>query len=211
MLLFRESIRGFFYAIEAKAERVLITMPWIRLRRHYRFFFRQFISPDMMIFQEDMVQGKGQRLQGFLPDSRFQFTFPDDDGMPSHLCQPMQHLMVPFPVSPDFIHPEPGVRFRYHIIFTPLMSVPEASIHQNTGTILPQHNIRFSRQPWMIEPISESPSPQELPDKNLRFGILAPDCCHIVVALLYGHSIWHTLYLLFARGVLVYYLIPLLP
>ena len=210
MLLFRIH-QGIFYAIKEKAERVLITMPWIRLRHHCRFFFRQFISSDMMIFQEDMVQGKGQGFQGLLPDSRFQFTFPDDDGMPSHLCQPMQHLMVPLPVSPDFLHPEPGIRFRNHVILASLMSMPEASIHQNTGTILPEHNIRFSRQPWMIEPISESPSPQELPDKNLRFGILAPDCRHVIVALFYGHSIWHTLYLLFARGVLVYSLIPLLP
>ena len=195
MLLFRESIRGFFM-LSKKAERVLFTMPWIRLRHHCRFFFRQFISPDMMIFQEDMVEGKGQGLQGFLPDCRFQFTFPDDDGMPSHFCQPMQHLMVSLPVSPDFILPELGIRFRNHVILASLMSMPEASIHQNAGAILPQHNIRFSRQPWMIEPIPESPSPQELPDKDLRFGILAPDCRHIIVALFYGHFIWHTLYLL---------------
>ena len=196
MLLFRESIRGFFCTIEEKAKRILIPMPWIRLRRHCRLFFRQFISPDMMIFQEDMVEGKGQGLQGLLPDCWFQFTFPDNNGMPSHFCQPKQHLMVPFPVSPDFLHPEPGIRFRNHVILASLMSMPEASIHQNAGAILSQHNIRFSRQPWMIEPIPESPSPQELPDKHLRFGILAPDCRHIMVALLYGHFIWHTLYLL---------------
>lgn len=211
MLLFRESIRGFFMLSKKERERGLFTMPWIRLRHHCRFFFRQFISPDMMIFQEDMVQRKGKRLQGLLPDSRFQFTFPDDDGMPSHFCQPMQHLMVPLPVSPDLILPELGIRFRHHIILASFMSMPEASIHQNAGTILSEHNIRFSRQPWMIEPIPESPSPQELPDKNLRFGILALDCRHVMVALFYGHSIWHTLYLLFARGVLVYYSIPLLP
>ena len=143
-----------------------------------------------------MVQRKGQRFQGFLPDSRLQFAFPDDNGMPSHFSQPMQHFMVPLPVSPDLLHPEPGIRFRYHIILAPFMSVPEASVHQNAGAILPQHNIRFSRQPWMIEPISESPSPQKFPDKNLRFGILASDCRHIVVALFYGHFIWHTLNLL---------------
>lgn len=120
-------------------------MPWFRLCHHCRFFFRQFISPNMMIFQEDMVQRKGQGLQGFLPDSRLQFAFPYHDSMPSHFCQPVQHLMVPLPVPPDFIHPEPGVRFRHHIIFAPLMSVPEASVHQNTGAIFPQHNIRFSR------------------------------------------------------------------
>ena len=131
-------------------------MPWFRLRHHCRLFFRQFIPPDMMIFQEDMVQRKGKRLQRLLPDSRFQFAFPYHDSMPSHFCQPMQHLMVPFPVPPDFILPELGIRFRNHIILASLMSMPEAAIHQNTGTILPQHNIRFSRQPWMIEPIPES-------------------------------------------------------
>ena len=150
----------------------------------------------MMIFQEDMVQRKSQGFQSFLPDSRLQFAFPYHDGMPSHFSQPVQHLMVPLPVPPDLLHPEPSVRFRHHIIFAPLVSMPEASIHKNAGTILPEHDVRFSRQPRMIEPIPESPTPQKFPDKNLRFGILALNCRHIVVALLYGHFIWHTLYLL---------------
>ena len=107
--------------------------------------------------------------------------------------QPVQHLMVPLPVPPDLLHPEPGVRFRHHIILASLMSVPEASVHQNTGAILPEHNIRFSRQPWMIEPIPESPTPQKFPDKNLRFGIPALDCRHIVMALFYGQAVRHTL------------------
>ena len=145
----------------------------------------------MMIFQEDMVKGKSQRLQGLLPDSRFQFAFPYHDGMPSHFCQPMQHLMVPFLIPPDFILPELGIRFRNHVILASLMSVPEASVHQNTGAIFPQHDVRLARQPRMIEPIPESPSPQELPDKNLRFSILASDCRHVVVALFYGQTVRH--------------------
>ena len=166
-------------------------MPWFRLRYHCRLFFRQFIPPDMMIFQEDMVQRKGQGFQSFLPDSRLQFAFPYHDGMPSHFSQPVQHLMVPFPVSPDLLHPEPGVRFRHHIILASFMSMPEAPIHQNAGTILSEHDIRFSRQPWMIEPIPESPTPQKFPDKNLRFGIPAPYCRHIVMALFYGQTVRH--------------------
>ena len=171
--------------------RVLIPMPWFRLRHHCRFFFRQFISPDMMIFQEDMVQRKSQGFQSFLPDSRLQFAFPYHDGMPSHFSQPVQHLMIPLPVPPDLLHPEPGVRFRHHIIFAPFMSMPEASVHQNTGAIFPQHDVRLARQPWMIEPIPESPTPQELPDKNLRFSILASDCRHVIVALFYGQTVRH--------------------
>ncbi len=71
------------------------------------------------------------------------------------------------------------------------MSVPEAPVHQNTGAILPQHDVRLARQPWMIEPIPESPTPQKFPDKNLRFGIPAPYCRHIVVALFYGQTVRH--------------------
>ena len=50
------------------------------------------------------------------------------------------------------------------------MSVPEAPVHQNTGAIFPQHDVRLARQPRVIEPIPESPTPQKFPDKNLRFG-----------------------------------------
>ena len=132
-----------------------------------------------------MVQRKGERLQRLLPYRRLQFTFPYHDGMPSHFSQPVQHLMVPLPVPPDLLHPEPGVRFRHHIIFAPLMSVPEAPVHQNTGAIFPQHDVRLARQPRMIESIPESPTPQKFPDKNLRFGIpaplLPPYCCGAVL------------------------------
>ena len=186
----------------AKLElRVHLKIPWnpslflssfrLRLRHHFRLFFRQFISSDMMIFQIDMVQRKGERLQRLLPYRRLQFAFPYHDGMPSHFSQPVQHLMVPLPVPPDFIHPEPGVRFRHHIIFAPLMSVPEASVHQNTGAIFPQHDVRLARQPRMIEPIPESPTPQKFSDKNLRFGIPASYCRHIVMALFYGQTVRH--------------------
>ena len=181
-----ESLANCFSELANCFRQLLITMPWFRLRHHFRHFFRQFISSDMMIFQIDMVQRKGERLQRLLPYRRLQFTFPYHDGMPSHFSQPVQHLMVPLPVPSDLLHPEPGVRFRHHIIFAPLMSVPEAPVHQNTGAIFPQHDVRLARQPRVIEPIPESPTPQKFPDKNLRLGIPAPYCRHIVMALFYG-------------------------
>ena len=54
-------------------------MPWIRLRHHCRFFFRQLIFSYMMIFQKDMVESEGKRFQGLFPDGRFQFAFPYHD------------------------------------------------------------------------------------------------------------------------------------
>ena len=168
-------------------------MPWFRLRHHCRFFFRQFISSDMMIFQEDMVQRKGQRLQGLLPDSRLQFAFPDNDGMPSHFCQPMQHLMVPFPVPPDFILPELGIRFRHHIIPAPFMSMPEASVYKDDRTILAQYYIRMTRQTRVVESIAEPSAEKELPHHYLRLGIPPAYRSHTTMALLLGQFVCHYL------------------
>jgi hypothetical protein len=66
------------------------------------------------------------------------------------------------------------------------MSVPEASVHEDAGAVFAQHDVRFSWQAWMIEPVSESVRPQEFPDKDFRLGVLAFDCRHVVVTLLYG-------------------------
>ena len=136
-----------------------------------------------------MIKGKGKRFQGLFPDGRFQFAFPNDDSMPSHFCQPMQHLMVPFLIPMNLILPELGVRFRHNIVFASFMSVPEASVHEDAGAVFAQHDVRFSWQAWMVEPVSESVRPQVFPDKDFRLGVLAFNCRHVVVALLYGQAV----------------------
>ena len=136
-----------------------------------------------------MVESEGKRFQGLFPDGRFQFAFPNDDSMPSHFCQPMQHLMVPFLIPMNLILPELGVRFRHNVVFASLMSMPKASVHEDAGTVFAQHDVWFSWQAWMVEPVSESVRPQEFPDKDFRLGVLAFDCRHVVVALLYGQSV----------------------
>ena len=62
-----ESLANCFSELANCFRQLLITMPWFRLRHHFRHFFRQFISSDMMIFQIDMVQRKGERLPVLYP------------------------------------------------------------------------------------------------------------------------------------------------
>ena len=162
-----------------------------RLRRHSRVFLWQFIKPDAAVLQENMVESEGKRFQGLFPDGRFQFAFPYHDRVPAHFSQFVHYLKIPFLIALDFIQPEPGIRFRHNVVFASFMSVPEASVHEDAGAVFTQHDVWFSWQAWMVEPVSESMRPQEFPDKDFRLGVLAPYCRHIVVTLLYGQTVRH--------------------
>jgi len=65
-----------------------------------------------------------------------------------------------------------------------VVSMPEAAVYEDTRPVLPHHNIRLPRQPWMIQSIAESMSPQPTTHHHLRLRVLAVDGSHISVALL---------------------------
>ena len=64
------------------------------------------------------------------------------------------------------------------------MSMPEAAVHENARSVFPQYQVWMSWQPLMIEPVSESPTPQSLAHNHFRLRILRPDRRHVVVPLL---------------------------
>lgn len=69
------------------------------------------------------------------------------------------------------------------------MTMPEATIHEDARMVFAQYDVWVSRQAWMVEPVSESVRPQVFPDKDFRLGVLAFNCRHVVVALLYGQAV----------------------
>lgn len=136
-----------------------------------------------------MVESEGKRFQGSFPDGRFQFAFPYHDRVPAHFCQFVHYLKIPLLIAQNLILPELGVRFRHNVVFASFVSVPEASVHEDAGAVFAQHDVRFSWQAWMVEPVSESVRPQVFPDKDFRLGVLAFNCRHVVVALLYSQAV----------------------
>ena len=70
-----------------------------------------------------------------------------------------------------------------------VMTMPEASVDENAGTVFTQHDVGFSWQSRMVESISESPMPQEMPHQHFRFGILAVYGSHVIVALGRGEGV----------------------
>ena len=93
-----------------------------------------------------------------------------------------RHL-IPMTVYGNLCFPELNIRLRFSRIATSFMSMPEASVHHYSDTILRQNNIRTSWQFLIMQTKTESTSMQPLPDQNFRFGVLATDTGHIMVAL----------------------------
>ncbi len=157
-------------------------------------FFQLLIIHDFspVILQPDAVQGKCYRIQGFFTPSRRQLAFPYRNGVPPHSSQFLFLFLVPFFVPSDLRHPEvpvglgdlttgrvlDGQWFMVRSQHYP-MSMPEASVNKDTGPVFPQDQVGVSRQPFVVQSVSESPFPQPTAHNHLGLRILSPDGSHI--------------------------------
>ena len=126
---------------------------------HHWFFFWYLIPPDSPILQKYLVERIYQRHQCLFSYFGLQFTFPNGDRVPAHSGKFDLHFHITLFVTPYFVGPEFRIGFRYSVIATAFMPMPEASIHKDTRPVLPHHNIWLPRQSWMIKPITESTPP----------------------------------------------------
>ena len=146
-----------------------------------------------MILEPYPVQSKRQRLERSLPFRRFQLTLPYADRVPAHLRQSALLLLVPLFVPSDFLHPELAVRLRnltalrtLHYPRVHMMSVPEAAVHEYARSVFPQHQVRMSWQPFVVQPVSESPLPQPPPHNPFRLRVLGTNRRHVLMDLFCG-------------------------
>ena len=147
------------------------------------------LANDGMLFQPDLIESIGQRLQCLFPFRWFQFALPDGNAMPTHLRQPLLRLNIPFLIPFDLRHPKLPICIRY--LAATLMPMPKAPIHKNTSTILFQHQIRMPRQSWRVKPISKSLTPEPFTHNHLWLRILTTNRRHRLVSLLWGEMIHH--------------------
>ena len=156
-----------------------------------------------MVLQPDAVQCKSDRLQCLFPPARLQFALPHRDAVPAHFGQFPLFLLVSLLVSVNLVHPELTVRLwnfaalRTLQAYSPLalwrgvggeatlVSMPETPIHKDARPVFPQHQIRMSRQPFVVQSESEASTPQSTTHYHLRLRILRLDSRHVFVALLW--------------------------
>ena len=144
-----------------------------------------------------MVQRECNRLQRFFPFRRLQFTLPHCDAVPTHCRQFALFLLVSFLVASYLVHPELTVRLRnlaalrtLDVIFRltsyirhHLVSMPEASIHEDARPVFSQHQVWMPRQSFMVQPISETSLPQATSHNHLRLRVFRMDSRHVLVPL----------------------------
>ncbi len=143
-----------------------------RFRCHGTFFFNGLIMPYPPVIKVYAVKRTFQRLQSMLTYFGLKLTLPNGNAVPPHGCQLTLFLQIALTVSFNFTTPELHIGLRKNIIPTPLVSVPEASVHKNHSLVFAQYNIWMPGKPRMVYPVSESATKQELPYNQFGLGIL---------------------------------------
>ena len=81
--------------------------------------------------------------------------------------------------------------------------MPKASIHEDACPVLSQHKVWMSRQPLVIQSVSESTFPQPSSHNQLRLRVFRPYCHHIIMTLLCSKTIHNYFGFLYAKVILI--------
>ena len=121
----------------------------------------------------------------------FELTFPKLNDVPPHVAKLDTSIQITLAIPFNLCLPEFGVRLRQNIIAASFVSVPKASVHENTSTILLQDNIGCTRQPFHIDAKTEAVCKEEFPYDYFWLGVLATDTGHAPMALFRSHFVCH--------------------
>jgi hypothetical protein len=134
---------------------------------------------DGVVLQIDMVERESERLERLVTLILLQLALPDGDAVPSHLGELLLLFSVSFLVASDLLLPKVGVGLWHLEELTVLMTMPKATIDEDASAVLPQHEVRMTGEPWVVQAIAEPPAPEIMPHEQFRFGVLRPDGGHI--------------------------------
>ena len=90
-------------------------------------------------------------------------------------------ILIPANVAADFFPPEFFIGLWPFKVFT-IMLMPEAPVNKNDSSSARENYVWLSRKVFSVKPVSVSVRPQQLPNKSLRFSVLALYSGHIEAA-----------------------------
>ena len=100
--------------------------------------------------------------------------------MPAQVAEFDATVKVTFLVALDFGLPEVCVCFWHNEVFAVLMSVPEAAVDEDGGSVFFEDNVGGARELFHVESVPETLGKQELAHKKLWLGVLASYALHCV-------------------------------
>ncbi len=89
-------------------------------------------------------------------------------GVPVIRLQLLNCNQIPLPIIRNLIHPELSITFGRDVLRTPLMPMPEATIHKNHRPVLLQHQVRTSGKHLAVKTVSVAHMPQLTTHSDFR-------------------------------------------
>ena len=107
-------------------------------------------------------------------------AFPNCNDGPGKRVEALGIEFVTGNVAGNLFSPELCIRLWLDILGTPAMTMPKATVDEDDGAALGKHQVRLSRKPLVIQPVTITPMPQLLPHHPLRRRIPGTDAGHVV-------------------------------
>ena len=139
-----------------------------------------------------MAKGLFEAGESCVEGFGFKLAFPEGDGVPPEVAELDAAVEVAFPVTLDFGLPEVGVCFWQHKVFAVLVSVPEAAVDEDGGSVFFEDNVGGARELFHVESVSETLGKQELAHKKFGLGVFASYALHTFTPLLGIELVCHS-------------------
>ena len=111
--------------------------------------------------------------------------------MPTHITKLDAPIQVTLPIPLYFRFPKLCIRFWQDIIPASFVTMPKASVHEDTSAVFFQNNVRSTRQALHVDAKTKAMCEKKFPYNNLRLRILASDACHAPMPLFGCHLVCH--------------------
>ena len=146
-----------------------------------------------IVLQEDLVQREDKALKSQFAVLGFELALPHLDDVPTHTAELEAFGKVALAVTLDLGLPEVGARLGKNEVSATLVAVPEATVHEDDGTILAKHDVRCAGQAADVDTKTESLGKQIFTHQDLGLGVSAADAGHAFVPLFGCQLVCHAM------------------
>ena len=130
---------------------------------------------------------RGYAVRGVFKPRLFQFTLPDDDDIPALGFQLAPDLLVSLLVSSHLSRPKLSIGLGDSVVLAVLVAVPKAAVDEDDSAVLGKDDIRSSWQPFIVNSIPKTITPEDMTQLKFRAGVLGSVMRHTFETLLWCH------------------------
>ena len=120
-----------------------------------------------------------------------EFTFPDDDDMPTLGTEGLLVLQVTGLVACEFLGPEGDVAVGDTKVLAALVTMPETAVDKYDGLVGGEDEVGGAGEVADMDAVPEAVGPEEAAHEEFGAGVFAPDTCHDAAACGGIHEVGH--------------------